>query len=37
VTVAITETASGNPIMMTLNGLHITPLFTQSYSMEVAP
>jgi Flp pilus assembly protein TadG len=37
VTVAITESASGNPIMVTLNGLHITPLFTQSYSMEVVP
>ena len=37
VTIAITESASGNPIMVTLNGLHITPLFTQSYSMEVAP
>ncbi|MGD0447201.1 MAG: TadE/TadG family type IV pilus assembly protein [Candidatus Dormibacteria bacterium] len=37
VTVAITESASGNPIMITLNGLHITPLFTESYSMEVAP
>jgi hypothetical protein len=34
VTVAITETASGNPIMMTLNGLHITPLFTQTWIGE---
>jgi Flp pilus assembly protein TadG len=37
VTVAVTESATGNPIMVTLNGLHITPLFAQSYSMEVVP
>src|ERR1019366_6823863 len=37
VIVAVTQSATGNPVVVLLNGLHITPLMTQSYSMQVVP
>jgi hypothetical protein len=37
VIVAVAQSATGNPVVVLLNGLHITPLMTRSYSMEVVP
>jgi hypothetical protein len=37
VIVAVAQSATGNPMAVLLNGLHITPLMTRSYTMEVAP
>jgi Flp pilus assembly protein TadG len=37
VIVAIAQSATGNPVMVLLNGLHITPLMIRSYTMEVVP
>jgi hypothetical protein len=37
VIVAIAESATGNPVVVLLNGLHITPLMTRSYIMMVVP
>ena len=37
VIVAVAQSATGNPVMVLLNGLHITPLVTRSYTMEVLP
>jgi Flp pilus assembly protein TadG len=37
VIVAVVQSATGNPVVVLLNGLHVTPLMTRSYSMEVAP
>jgi hypothetical protein len=37
VIVAVAQTATGNPVVVLLNGLHIAPLMTRSYTMEVVP
>ena len=37
VIVAVAQSATGNPVVVLLNGLHITPLMTRSYSMMVVP
>jgi hypothetical protein len=37
VIVAVAQSATGNPVMVLLNGLHITPLMTRTYTMEVLP
>jgi hypothetical protein len=37
VIVAVAQSATGNPMAVLLNGLHITPLMTRTYAMEVAP
>ncbi len=37
VIVAVAQGATGNPVVVLMSGLHITPLMTRSYSMEVAP
>jgi Flp pilus assembly protein TadG len=37
VIVAVAQSATGNPVVVLLNGLHITPLMTRSYTMQVVP
>jgi hypothetical protein len=37
VIVAVAQSATGNPVVVLLNGLHVTPLMTRNYSVEVAP
>ena len=37
VIVAVAQSATGNPMAVLLNGLHITPLMPRTYAMEVAP
>jgi hypothetical protein len=37
VIVSVAQSATGNPVVVLLGGLHVTPLMTRSYSMEVAP
>ncbi|MGD0448295.1 MAG: TadE family protein [Candidatus Dormibacteria bacterium] len=37
VIVAVAQSATGNPVLVLLNGLHITPLLTRSYTMQVVP
>ena len=37
VIVAVAQSATGNPVVVLLNGLHITPLMTRTYTMQVVP